>query len=136
MCIRDRLADLRASLANTQAVVGATFDEARIGVMTIVNDFRLEAQTLRQHGIYEAEQGLARLEHVIAEARQRFDAQDARHVQDLGELARRIAAAPAQPMVQPQAMAFQAAPAPPWLVTSPGGTSSCLVDTSPSPRDP
>ncbi len=76
MCIRDRLADLRASLANTQAVVGATFDEARIGVMTIVNDFRLEAQTLRQHGIYEAEQGLARLAHGIAEARPGVSAPD------------------------------------------------------------
>ncbi len=115
------LIDLRASLANTQAVVNATFAEARTMLMTIVGDFRLEAEALRQHSLYEAQQGLTNLERVVAEARQRFDAQDARHVQDLGELARRIATAPAQPVVQPQAMAFQAAPAP-QFVTSPGGT--------------
>ncbi len=111
------LVDLRSSLANTQAVVSATFGEARATLLTIVGDFRLEAETMRQHSHYEAAQGLARLEHVIAEARQRFDAQDARFTQDLIELARRISAAPAPPGVQPQAMAFQA-------VTSPGGTVS------------
>ena len=85
------LVDLRSSLTNTQSVVGSAFTEARATIMTIVGDFRLEAETLRQHGLYEAHQGLGRLEHVVAEARLRFDAQDARHVQDLGELARRIA---------------------------------------------
>ncbi len=111
------LVDLRSSLTNTQSVVGSAFTEARATIMTIVGDFRLEAETLRQHSLYEAHQGLGRLEHVVAEARLRFDAQDARHVQDLGELARRIAAAPAPTMVQPQAQTFRAA-------TSPGGTVS------------
>ncbi len=111
------LVDLRSSLTNTQSVVGSAFTEARATIMTIVGDFRLEAETLRQHGLYEAHQGLGRLEHVVAEARLRFDAQDARHVQDLGELARRIAAAPAPATVQPQAQTFRAA-------TSPGGTVS------------
>ncbi len=111
------LVDLRSSLTNTQSVVGSAFTEARATIMTIVGDFRLEAETLRQHSLYEAHQGLARLEHVVTEARQRFDAQDARHVQDLGELARRIAAAPAPATVQPQAQTFRAA-------TSPGGTVS------------
>ncbi len=115
------LVDLRSSLANTQAVVGATFAEARGTLMTIVNDFRLEAETMRNHSLYEATQNLARLDQVVAEARARFDAQDARVSQDLGELARRVAAAPAPPGVQPQAATFQAAPAP-QLVTSPGGT--------------
>ncbi len=109
--------DLKANLASTQAVVAATFGEARATLLTIVGDFRLEAETLRQHSLYEAHQGLGRLEHVVAEARLRFDAQDARHMQDLGELARRIAAAPAPPTVQPQAQTFRAA-------TSPGGTVS------------
>ncbi len=112
------LVDLKSNLTNLQSVVGATFAEARTTLLQIVVDFRGEAETLRQHSHYEAQQGLANLEHVVAEARQRFDAQDARHTQDLGELARRITAASA---VQPQAMTFQAAPAP-TVVTSPGGT--------------
>ncbi len=112
------LVDLKSNLTNLQSVVGATFAEARTTLMQIVVDFRGEAETLRQHSLYEANQGLARLEQVVTDARSRFDAQDARHTQDLGELARRISAAPA---VQPQAMTFQAAPAP-AVVTSPGGT--------------
>ncbi len=83
--------------------------------MTIVHDFRLEAETTRNHSAYEATQTLARLEQVVAEARARFDAQDARVSQDLGELAQRVAA-------QPQAATFQASPAQ-LGVTSPGGTT-------------
>ncbi len=112
------LVDLKSNLTNLQSAVGTTFAEARATLLQIVVDFRGEAETLRQHSHYEAQQGLANLEQVVAEARQRFDTQDARHTQDLGELARRISAAPA---VQPQAMTFQAAPAP-AVVTSPGGT--------------
>jgi hypothetical protein len=111
-----RLADLAASLASTQAVVDATFADARATLMVIVHDFRVEAETARNHGVYEASQSLARLQHVVAEARTRFDAQDARVTQDMGDLARRVAAMPA-----PQGMTFQPAPAP-QLVTSPGGT--------------
>mgnify|MGYP000308641655 CR=1 FL=1 len=109
------LVDLRASLASTQTIVDATFVEARGLLMTIVHEFRREAEVSRNHGAYEAAQSLACLERVVAEARARFDAQDARVTQDLGELARRVAA--------PTAAVFQAAPAPPWLVTSPGGTT-------------
>ena len=108
------LVDLRASLASTQNIVDATFVEARGMLLTIVHEFRREAEVSRSHGAYEAAQSLACLERVVAEARARFDAQDAKFTQDLGELARRVAA--------PTAAVFQAAPAPPWLVTSPGGT--------------
>ncbi len=117
----NELVDLRSSLASTQTIVDATFVEARGMLLTIVHEFRREAEVSRNHGAYEAAQSLACLERVVAEARARFDAQDARVSQDLGELARRVAAAPAPPGVQPQAMTFQAAPAP-QLVTSPGGT--------------
>ncbi len=57
------LVDLRSSLTNTQSVVSTAFNEARATIMTIVGDFRLEAETLRQHSLYEAHQGLGRLEH-------------------------------------------------------------------------
>ncbi len=63
------LVDLRSSLTNTQSVVNATFAEARGTLMTIVNDFRLEAETMRNHSLYEATQNLARLDQVVAEAR-------------------------------------------------------------------
>ena len=124
------LLDLKANLVQTQAVVATTFDQARATLMGIVVDFRAEAETMRQHSLYEATQGLARLEHVVAEARHSFDAQEVRFSQDLGELVRRqqvvetwaqaeparvaavVQAAPAPPWVQPQAGPFQAAPAP------------------------
>jgi hypothetical protein len=51
------LVDLRASLANTQAAVGATFSEARGALMMIVNDFRMEAETMRSHSIYARPRG-------------------------------------------------------------------------------
>ncbi len=60
------LVDLRSSLANTQTVVNATFAEARGTLMTIVNDFRLEAETMRNHSLYEATQHLARLDQVLS----------------------------------------------------------------------
>ncbi len=67
--------DLKANLATTQAVVASTFEQARATLMGIAADFRGEAEALRQHSLYEAAQGLARLEQVVAEARHRFDAQ-------------------------------------------------------------
>ncbi len=81
--------DLKANLASTQAVVALTFEQARATLMGIVVDFRGEAETLRQHSLYEAAQGLARPEQVVAGARHRFDAQEVRFSQDLGELVRR-----------------------------------------------
>ncbi len=56
------LVDLRSTLTSLQTAVGATFVEARTTLMSIVVDFRGEAETLRQHSLYEANQGLARLE--------------------------------------------------------------------------
>ena len=41
--------DLKASLANTQAAVGAAFGEAHAALLTIVGNFRQEAEALRQH---------------------------------------------------------------------------------------
>jgi len=124
------LLDLRSNLGDTQAIVATTFDQARATLMTIVSDFRLEAETMRQHSVYEATQGLARLEQVVAEARHRFDAQEARFAQDLGELAQRQQAVEAWARAESTRVAatFQAAPAPPQVrpqvVTSPGGTVS------------
>ena len=132
--------DLQANLASTQAVVASTFEQARATLMGIAADFRGEAEALRQHSLYEAAQGLSRLEQVVAEARHRFDAQEASFTQHLGELVRRqqvvetwaqaeparvaaiVQAAPA-PWVQPQAVPFRASPGP-QVVTSPGGTIS------------
>ncbi len=133
------LVDLRSSLTNTQTVVNATFAEARGTLMTIVNDFRLEAETMRNHSLYEATQNLARLDQVVGEARARFDAQDARVSQDLSDLAQRVAAQQQQVQQQQQqqqqppmqfaasqgaaaAPLFVAAPTP-TAVTSPGGTT-------------
>ncbi len=124
------LLDLKDNLVQTQAVVATTFDQARATLMGIVVDFRAEAETMRQHSLYEATQGLARLEHVVAEARQRFDAQEVRFSQDLGELVRRQQVVETWAQAEPARVAaiVQAAPAPPWVqpqaVTSPGGTVS------------
>ena len=110
------LVDLRSSLASTQAIVDGTFTEARGTPMTIVHDFRREAEATRNHSVYEAAQSLACLERVVAEARARFDAQDARVTQGQGELARRVAAPTAPPF--PPSTARQGG-------ASPGG--SCRV---------
>ncbi len=72
---------------------------------------------MRQHGQLEAQQSVARLEHVVAEARQRFDAQEVRFSHDLGELVRRQQAVEAWAQAEPTRVAaiVQAAPAPPWV---------------------
>ena len=127
------LLDLRSNLATTQVVVSTTFDQAKETLLSIVVNFRAEAETLRQHGQYEATQSVARLEHVIAEARTRFDAQDVRFTENLGELARRQQAVEAWARAEPTRVAaiVQAAPTPPWVPTSPGGTPLSFY---PSPR--
>ena len=48
------LLDLKDNLVKTQAVVAATFDQARATLMGIVVDFRAEAEAMRQHSLYEA----------------------------------------------------------------------------------
>ena len=130
------LLDVRSGLANTQAAVGATFAEARGTLMQIVHDFRLEAETMRNHGAYEAAQSLARLNQVVTEARARLDAQDARVTQDLNDLAQRVAAQQQQMQQQQQQQPIQqqlfvAAPTP-QLVTSPGGTVRFLPGGPPA----
>ncbi len=127
------LVDLKSNLTNLQSVVGATFAEARTTLMQIVVDFRGETETLRQHSLYEANQGLARLEQVVIEARGRFEAQEAgftrnldaqamgftRHLDELARRQQRV-----------ETLFVQAAPAPaaapppslPRSVVSPGGT--------------
>ena len=75
---------LKADLSATQAGLPSAFDQAKATLLAIVVDFRTEAETMRQHGQYEAAQSVARLEHVVAEARQRFDAQEVRFAHDLG----------------------------------------------------
>ncbi len=95
------LLDLRSNLVATQTVVATTFDQARATLLTIVVDFRTEAETMRQHGQFEATQGLARLEHVVSEARQRFAAQEVRFSHDPGELVRRQQAVEAWAQAEP-----------------------------------
>ena len=131
------LLDLRSNLVATQVVVSTTFDQAKATLLAIVVDFRTEAETMRQHGQYEATQSVARLEHVVAEARQRFDAQEVRFTQDLGELVRRQQAVEAWAQAEPTRVAaiVQAAPAPPWMQTSPGGTPLTFYP-SPGPVGP
>ena len=124
--------DLRANLADTQTVLAAAFDQARSALNAIVDGFRTEAESMRQQTQNEAAQGLARLEHVVAAARQRFDAQDVRFTQDLAELARRIEV---WALAEPARIAATvvAAPSPPWVQqTSPGGTISFYPSLGPA----
>ena len=54
------LQDLADNLVQTQAVVNATFEQARATLLGIVDAFRTEAETMRQHSALEAAQGVAR----------------------------------------------------------------------------
>ncbi len=126
---RDReLEALRADLVTTKAVVEMTFDQAQAGVsatlLAIIEAFRAEAANMQQHAGYEAQQSLARLTQVVAEARARFDAQDGRFTEGLSELVRRQQAVETWARAEPTRVAavVQAAPASPWVPTSPGGT--------------
>ncbi len=157
--------DLTGDLVQTQAVVTAIFEQARATLMGIVVDFRGEAEALRQHSLYEASQSVGRLELVVNEARGRFDLQEARFTRDLGELHQRQQAFEVWVQAEPARVAafVQAAPAPSAVLgrteMSPGGTVSfypspgptggahippplsacgsntCLLYTSPRPRD-
>ena len=116
--------DLRSNLAATQVVVSAAFEHAKETLLTIVNDFRIEAETMRQHVQHEATQSVACLELVVAEAGERFDAQDGRFTEGLSELVRRQQAVETWARAEPMRLAaiVQAAPASPWVQpTSPGG---------------
>ena len=63
------LRDLRGNLAQTQSIVSAAFEQARSALVSIVVDFRTEAETMRQNSFAEASQSLARPELVVTEAR-------------------------------------------------------------------
>ncbi len=86
----------------------------------------------------------ARLELVVAEARARFDAQDGRFTEGLSEPVRRQQAVETWARAEPIRVAaiVQAAPAPPWVPTSPGGTpltfypspGTQAAPTTPPPR--
>ena len=119
---RDREAlALRADLAATQAGVAAAFEQAQACVsatlLGIIEAFRAEAETMRQHAGREAQQSLARLEQVVAEARARFGEQDGRFAAGLGELAQRLQVVDAWAQAEPARVAaiVHAAPVPPWL---------------------
>ena len=119
------LQELTDNLVQTQAVLSATFEQARTALMSIVTDFRTESELMRQNSYAEAAQGLARLELVVTEARSRFDSQEAGFTRNLIELDRRQQAVETWAQAQPAraAAATQAAPAPtPVEVRSPGGT--------------
>ena len=46
MCMRD---GLEADLGATQAGVSTAFDQARAALLTIIANFRTEAEAMRQH---------------------------------------------------------------------------------------
>ena len=123
--VRDQaLLDLRTDLLGTQVVVAATFEDAKATLLSIVANYRAEAEALRQHGQFEAEQALNRLQLVVTEARARFDAQDTSFAQGLAELAQRQQLLEDWARAEPARMAAlaRAAPAPQRVTTSPGGT--------------
>jgi hypothetical protein len=135
---RANLADLRSSLAATQAAVETTFEAAKTTLTGIVINFRAEAESLRQHGLYEAAQSTGRLEVVVAEARLRFDAQDASYAAALAEQTRRLHAVEAWAGAEPaRVMALvHATPAPPWVPRSPGGTPISFYPVQAAPFTP
>ncbi len=115
------LLDLKANLGATQVGVSTAFNQAQEALLTIVNNFRAEAETMRQHGFHEAAQSVARLEQVVAEARTRFDAQDGRFSDGLNALVLRQQAVESWAQAAPTRVAaiVQAAPAPTWVPASP-----------------
>ena len=82
---RDREAQqLRADLTATQVGISGAFVQAQEAVQELVIAFRIEVVAMRQTTMYEAQQSLARLEHVVDEARARFGEQDVRFAAGLG----------------------------------------------------
>jgi hypothetical protein len=56
---RDReTLELKANLSATQVGVSSAFDQAKETLLAIVINFRAEAETMRQHGQYEAAQSV------------------------------------------------------------------------------
>ena len=110
---------LRADLNATQAGVTGAFGQAQDAVRDLVTAFRAEVVAMRQTTAYEANQTLANLERVVAEARARFGEQDARFAADLSELAQRLQAADAWAQAEPARVAAIVQAAPPWLSAPP-----------------
>ena len=103
---RDReLVQLKADLGATRIVVSTAFDQAKAALFVIVNDFRLEAGTMRHDSQIEAAQSLSRLEQVVGEARAKFDTQDMRVSDGLRELALRLQAVDAWAQAEPARVA-------------------------------
>ena len=75
---------LRSDLGATQAAVSGAFVQAEAAVRELVDAFRVEVVAMRQTTMLEAQASLARLEHVVEEARARFSEQDARFTAGLG----------------------------------------------------
>jgi hypothetical protein len=96
---------LRTDLSATQVSVSGAFVQAQEAVRELVAQFRIEVLAMRQTTMYEAQQSLSRLEHVVEEARARFGEQDARFSSGLGELAHRLQDADAWAQAEPARVA-------------------------------
>jgi hypothetical protein len=122
---RDREAlELRADLSATQVGVSGAFEQAQETVLGIVAAFRNEVVTMRQQTHHEAQQSIARLEQVVAEARAKFGEQDIRFTTGLVELSQRLQAADTWAQAEPARIAaiVQSVPAPaPTLPPLPAG---------------
>jgi hypothetical protein len=107
---------LRADLGATQVAVSSAFVQAQDAVSELVAAFRVEVVAMRQAAAWEAQQSLARLQHVVEEARVKFDLQDARFTSGLVELAQRLQAADAWAQAEPTRIAAAVGvPVPGWL---------------------
>ncbi len=91
--------------------------EVRAAVRELVVACSVGVVAMGQPTMLEAQASLARLEHVVEEARARFGEQDARFTAGLGELAHGLQAADTWAQAEPAriAAAVQAVPAAPWL---------------------
>ncbi len=137
--VRDQsLLDIRSDLVGTQVAVSSTFEDAKATLLGIAANFRAEAEALRQHGQHEAQQSVARLTLVVTEARAKFDEQDTSLALNLAELARRAQTLEDWARAEPARMAAaaRAAPAPPRVITSPGGTVTFYPASSAAPTTP
>ncbi len=107
---------LRADLGATQVAVSSAFVQAQDAVSELVAAFRVEVVAMRQAAAWEAQQSLARLQHVVEEARVKFDLQDARFTSGLVELAQRLQAADAWAQAEPARIAAAVGvPVPGWM---------------------
>jgi hypothetical protein len=135
---RDRESQqLRADLTATQLGVSGAFGQAQAAVQELVAAFRVEVATMRQTTLYEAEQSLARLEHVVSEARTRFGEQDARFAAGLGALDQRLQAADVWAQAEPaRVAALLVSAAPAQTTQAPGWTTPPTAGQQPDATSP